>query len=57
MQIDGMYIEVFAVKDGIRYNGHIVNIKDVSGILVNSLMDGLQKIVMNEVKGGEKNDE
>lgn len=56
MQNDGMYIEVFAVKDGIRYNAHIINIKDVSGTLVNSLMDGLQKIVMNEVKGGEKND-
>ena len=41
---DGIYIELFAMKDGVRYNTKIVNMKDVSVILTNSLMDGIEKL-------------
>jgi len=42
---DGIYFEIFAIKDGERYNSHTINIKDVSRILTNSLLDGVEKIV------------
>jgi hypothetical protein len=42
---DGIYIEVLVVKDGIRYNTKIVNMKDVSAILTNSLMDGIETVI------------
>lgn len=54
MQNDGLYAEIFAVKDGVRYDYHIVNIEDVSKILIDSLMDGIQKIIMGEVEDGEE---
>lgn len=54
MQNDGLYAEIFAVKDGVRYDSHIVNIEDVSKILIDSLMDGIQKIIMGEVEDGEE---
>ena len=41
---DGIYIELFAVKDGVRYNSKIINIRDVSTVLTNSLMDGIEKL-------------
>lgn len=41
---DGIYMELFAVKDGIRYNSKIVNVRDVSTLLTNSLMDGIEKL-------------
>lgn len=41
---DGIYIELFAVKDGVRYNSKIVNMRDVSTLLTNSLMDGIEKL-------------
>lgn len=41
---DGVYIELFAVKDGVRYNSKIVNMRDVSTLLTNSLMDGIEKL-------------
>ena len=43
---DGIYFEIFAVKDGVRYNSRIISINDVSEIMTNSLMDGLQEITM-----------
>ena len=52
---DGMYIEVFAVKDGVRYNAKIVDMGIVSSILANSVMDGLGKVVFldeSTKKGG-----
>lgn len=45
---DGVYIELFAVKNGVRYNAKIVDMKEVSAVLVNSLMDGIGKIVAIE---------
>ena len=41
---DGIYIEFFAVKDGVRYNAKIVDMKDVTTVLTNSLMDGIEKL-------------
>lgn len=41
---DGVYIELFAVKGGVRYNSKIVNMRDVSILLTNSLMDGIEKL-------------
>ena len=43
---DGIYIEVFAVKDGVRYNAKVISLNDVSKVMTNSLMDGLQEIIM-----------
>ena len=43
---DGIYFEVFAVKDGVRYNSQIISLNDVSKVMTNSLMDGLQEIIM-----------
>ena len=41
---NGIYIEVFAVVDGKRINCKILPIKDVSNILVNALMDGIERV-------------
>lgn len=41
---DGMYMELFVVKDGVRYNAKIVDMKEVSTVLTNSLMDGVEKL-------------
>ena len=56
---DGIYFEIFAVKNNTRYNIKIVNTADVSKILVNSVMNGLENIIGFETtarsteKGGE----
>lgn len=41
---DGIYMELFAVKDGNRYNAKVINMKDVSTTLTSSLMDGIEKL-------------
>lgn len=41
---DGCYMELFAIRDGQRYNSKIVNLRDASTILTNSLMDGIEKL-------------
>ena len=41
---DGIYMELFAVKNGIRYNAKIIDMKDMANILTNSLMDGIEKM-------------
>lgn len=42
---DGIYFEVFAVKDGVRYNAKIIDVSEVSKIMANSVMDGLGKVI------------
>ena len=37
-------MELFVVKDGIKYNAKIVDMKDVTKVLTNSLMDGIEKL-------------
>ena len=57
---DGIYFEIFAVKDGVRYNAKIIDVKEVSGIMANYVMNGLGKIIGFEEtgnsteKGGEQ---
>ena len=57
---DGIYFEIFVVKGGVRYNAKIINAKEVSGIMTNSVMDGLGKVIGFEdtdhptEKGGEE---
>jgi len=41
---DGIYMELFAIKDGARYNAKIINMKEASAVLTNSLMDGIRKL-------------
>ena len=41
---DGIYMELFAIKNGIRYNAKIINMRDLSVLLTNSLMDGIEKL-------------
>ena len=40
---DGTYMELFAVKKGIRYNAIILNLKDAINVLINSLLDGVER--------------
>ena len=42
---DGIYFEVFAMKDGKRYNAKIISVAEVSKIMANSVMDGLGKVI------------
>ena len=42
---DGIYFEIFAVKDGVRYNARIIDAAEVSKIMANSVMDGLGKVI------------
>ena len=42
---DGIYFEVFAMKDGKRYNAKIIGVDEVSKIMANSVMDGLGKVI------------
>ena len=42
---DGIYFEIFAVKDGVRYNAKIIDVSEVSKIMANAVMDGLGKVI------------
>ncbi len=42
---DGIYFEVFAVKDGKRYCAKIIDVADVSKIMANSVMNGLGEVI------------
>lgn len=41
---DGIYAELFAVKNGIRYNAKVVDMGDMTRTLTNGLMDGIEKL-------------
>lgn len=41
---DGVYMELFAVKDGVRYNAKVVSMQEASVVLTNGLMDGIEKL-------------
>lgn len=45
---DGIYFEIFAMKDGKRYNAKIINASEVSKIMVSSVMDGVEKVIQFE---------
>ena len=42
---DGIYFELFAVKDSVRYNAKIIDVEEVSEIMANSVMNGLGKVI------------
>ena len=42
---DGIYFEIFAIQNGKRYNGKIIDASEVSEIMANSVMDGLGKVI------------
>lgn len=44
LENDGVYIELFTIKNGIRYNAKTIEMKDMANILTNSLMDGIEKM-------------
>ena len=41
---DGIYMQLFCVKNGVRYDMKVFDLKEVSTILTNSLMDGIEKL-------------
>ena len=41
---DGLYMELFIIKNGVRYNAKTIDMKDMSVTLTESLMDGIQKL-------------
>jgi len=43
---DGIYFEVFAVKDCVRYTMRVVDSNELSNTLVCSIMDGMEKIIL-----------
>ena len=42
---DGIYFEVFFMKNGIRYNTKIIDVKVANKILLTSTMNGFEKII------------
>lgn len=42
---DGVYMELFIVKNGVKHNMKTMNIKEASTTLVDSLMDGIEKLL------------
>lgn len=50
---DGIYVELFAVKDGVRYNAKIIDMKDLTMTLTTSLVDGIEKL-WEETKPAEE---
>ena len=54
---DGIYFEIFVIKDGVRYNQNIINVGNVSEILTNSILDGLGKILGVDPTNAQKHTE
>ena len=53
---NGIYIEVFAIKDGERYNLKTVNLKEASNILINNLMKGIEAVAIDPEIGAVNED-
>lgn len=41
---EGIHVDFYAIKDGVRYYYKTVSLKDLSLILTGSLMDGVEKM-------------
>lgn len=41
---DGVYVECFAVKDGVRYDANITSMKAVASTMTDSVMSGIEKL-------------
>lgn len=42
---DGVYVEVFVIQDGKRYNTKIMKFEEMFSILSNGLMDSVTKVM------------
>lgn len=40
----GLYAQLFAVKDGVRYDMKTVGLAEITTALTNSIMDGIEKL-------------
>lgn len=38
---DGLYVSLFAIRNGVRYDFRTMEMKDVTKIMVDSMMNGL----------------
>lgn len=50
---DGLYVQFFVVKDGTPYPCKVVSMQDMTKILVNTMMDGIEKIVTSKDTNGD----
>lgn len=41
---DGVYAQLFAVKNGARYDMKVISLREISTTLTSSLMDGIEKL-------------
>ncbi len=57
MMNDGIYFEIFAIKEGKQINLKIVSLRQLSNALTNGLMDSLEEIIKSEMPKGEKKNE
>ena len=46
---DGIYLEIFAAKEGKRINFKIVSLRQLSKVLTNGLMNALEEIIEIEM--------
>lgn len=46
---DGIYLEIFAAKEGKRINLKIVSLRQLSTVLTNGLMNAIEEIVEVEM--------
>lgn len=44
---DGIYMEVYVVRDGVRYNVKTIGMQEVSLTLTAHLMDGIEELCSN----------
>ena len=42
---DGIYADFFAMKDGVRYDTKCMNVREITLMLTNNLVDGIEKII------------
>lgn len=49
MMDDGIYLEIFAAKEGKRINLKIVSLRQLSNVLTNGLMNAIEEIVEIEM--------
>ena len=49
MMDDGIYLEIFAAKEGKRINFKIVSLRQLSKVLTNGLMNSIEEIIDIEI--------
>ena len=46
---DGIYLEIFVLKEGKRINFKIVSLRQLSNVLTNGLMNSVEKLIEIEM--------